>query len=218
MDHSYRRIVSSAVLCLPLLAACSGSNRQITQAPPPVIDTPSPAVVEGSTPTRSEESRDPLAKVLIQVRELTERGDTRRREGDITRARGDFEAALDLLWDYSRERETPIFEVEREIDYLVVLLETLRAAEESEGAAIDDLAELETSTEAPDPLLRERVESEMEELDSDLPIQVHDRVLSFLEYYAEGNGRGSIELGLERVGLYGPMIRRIFLEEGVPKT
>ncbi len=217
LGHSYRRIISSAVLCLPLLAACSGSNRQITQAPPPVIETTTRDAVNASAATRDEESLDPLAQVLIQVRELIERGDTGRREGDLTRAREDFEAALDLLWDYSTEHEAVNFEVEREIDYLVVFLETLRAAEESEGAAIDDLAKLETSTEDPDPLLRERVESEMEELDLDLPIQVHDQVLSFLEYYAEGNGRGSIELGLEREGLYGPMIRRIFQEEGVPQ-
>ena len=182
-----------------------------------MIETTAPSITEASAPTRDEESVDPLAAVLVRVRELTEGGDTRRRKGDLTRAREDFEAALDLLWDYSREHDALNFEVEREIDYLVVFLETLRAAEESEPAAIDDLAELETSTEDPDPRLRERVESEMEELDSDLPIQVHDRVLSFLEYYAEGNGRGSIELGLERVGLYGPMIRRIFQEEGVPE-
>ncbi len=93
----------------------------------------------------------------------------------------------------------------------------MKAVKETERAAIDALAGLEPSTEDLDPSLREQAESEVEASDSALPIQIHDRVLSFLEYYTAGNGRRTMELGLERVGRYGPMIRRILHEEGVPE-
>ena len=43
-------------------------------------------------------------------------------------------------------------------------------------------------------------------------------VLARLEYYTEESGRSTIEVGLERAGIYGPMIRRIFREEGVPES
>ncbi len=41
-------------------------------------------------------------------------------------------------------------------------------------------------------------------------------MLGFLEYYQNGRGRNSIIAGLERMGMYRPMIQGILKEEGVP--
>lgn len=218
MDHSYRRVIYTAVLCLPLLAACLGGNRQIVRAPPPTIEnSPSTPADQSSGLTQNDAALDPIAEILNDVRALRESGEAQRRAGDVDGAQHELEQALELLWDYSREHGSGNFEIEREIDYVVVLLQTLKAVEESETAAIDALAGLETSAEDLDPLLREQAEAEAEASHSDLPIQIHDSVLSFLKYYTEGSGRRTIEVGLERVGLYSPMIRRILREEGVPE-
>ena len=133
--------------------------------------------------TQNDAELDPLAQVLDDVHTLRENGEALRNTGNVDGAQRDFEGALELLWDYSREHGSGNFEIEREIDTMVVLLQTLKAVNPSEPAAIDALAGLETSTEDLDPSLREQAEAEAS--DSDLPIQVHDSVLSFLGYSAE---------------------------------
>lgn len=50
------------------------------------------------------------------------------------------------------------------------------------------------------------------------PLDENGYVRSRIEYFTEGTGRSTIEVGLERAGLYGEMIRRIFLEEGIPEA
>ena len=138
------------------------------------------------------------------------------RNGIVGAAREEFRTALGLLQAYSRNTDETSLGVEREIDFLIVRIETLETAQRAEKAAIDDLASLETSIENLAPGLRARAESDVEEGASDFLIQLHDRVLSLLEYYTEGAGRLTIELGLDRIGIYGPMIRRVFAEEGLP--
>ena len=184
VGHSYSRVICTAVLYLPLLAACSGGNRQIVQAPPPTMENSPPTPADQrSGVTQNDAELDPLAQVLDDVHTLRENGEALRNTGNVDGAQRDFEGALELLWDYSREHGSGNFEIEREIDTMVVLLQTLKAVNPSEPAAIDALAGLETSTEDLDPSLREQAEAEAS--DSDLPIQVHDSVLSFLGYSAD---------------------------------
>jgi len=90
------------------------------------------------------------------------------------------------------------------------------ADETDQPAAIDDLEHVETFPALIDPKLKKAVEEEVQEVAHDLPIEINDRVLGFLEYYQNGRGRGAMEVGLERVGRYQPMIERILKEEGVP--
>jgi len=81
---------------------------------------------------------------------------------------------------------------------------------------IDDLAELDLPAPL-DPAMRDRAEEDIKSLTSDLPVEINDSVLSMLEYFTEGRGRSTMEAGLERAGLYRPMIERIFDEVGVPR-
>ena len=83
-------------------------------------------------------------------------------------------------------------------------------------AAIDDLEHVETFPTLIDPRLKKTAEEEVKEITHDLPIEINDRVLGFLDYYQNGRGRGAIEVGLERLGKYQPMIEKILKEEGVP--
>src|SRR5205823_8302136 len=57
---------------------------------------------------------------------------------------------------------------------------------------------------------------DVKETSHDLPIEINNRVLGFLDYYQNGRGRGVIEVGLQRAGRYQPMIEKVLKEEGVP--
>lgn len=216
MECHYRKVLVLCFLCLPFAAACSRAARPVASQPPPatIKAAESAAPTDGQTPL--DTPLDTIAQVLIAAQEHSERGEAFLRNGIVGAAREEFEAALDLLRAYSRGTDETDFEVEREIDFLIVRIETLETAQRAEKAAIDDLASLETSIKNLDPGLRARAELNVAEGASDFPIQLHDRVLSLLEYYTEGAGRRTIELGLDRIGIYGPMIRRVFAEEGLP--
>lgn len=88
--------------------------------------------------------------------------------------------------------------------------------EVGEHAAIDDLQQVEIFSSS-DPNLKAQLEDEVRGLDHDLPLEINNRVLGFLDYYQNGRGRAVIEAGLERVGRYRKMIEEILKEEGVPE-
>ena len=130
-------------------------------------------------------------------------------------ARSEFENALELLRGLAGSDHASDARIARQIDELAARLEGMAAARRTETAIIDDLAELDIFG-PPDPRLRKRAEEEFESLNSDLPIELNDRVLSMLEYFTEGAGRAAIEDGLTCARLYRPMIERIFSDVGIP--
>ena len=209
MDRRQSRSVFVLVLILPVLSSCGRSNRPLTQAPPP-IDTSTPAA------NRRPVALDPLAQVLINARDHTQRGERLLRDGNVNEARDAFETALEVLRAYTPTRSRS-FEFEREIDFLNMRLAALGPTPVAEPAMIDDLATLDAPIEDGYAALRERTASDIASITSDLPIQLHHRVLELLIYFTEGRGRRAIELGLRRVGLYRPLIQRILNEEGLPQ-
>jgi membrane-bound lytic murein transglycosylase D len=52
---------------------------------------------------------------------------------------------------------------------------------------------------------------------SQLPLQMTDAVLSYINYFSSERGRRSLVFGLKRAGRYKPLIQRILAEEGVPQ-
>ena len=209
VDRRHSRSVFVLVLILPVLSSCGRSNRPLTQAPPP-IDTSTPAA------NRRPVALDPLAQVLINARDHTQRGERLLRDGNVNEARDAFETALEVLRAYTPTRSRS-FEFEREIDFLNMRLAALGPTPVAEPAMIDDLATLDAPIEDGYAALRERTASDIASITSDLPIQLHHRVLELLIYFTEGHGRRAIELGLRRVGLYRPLIQRILNEEGLPQ-
>ena len=153
--------------------------------------------------------------MLVRAEAIESRGAELLRAGFVERAREEFEAALGLLREYSLQARDK-FRIEREIDFLQVRIATLETTQRAERAAIDDLAGIETSTENLDSGLRDRARTDVDETTYDFPVEINDRVLSMLDYYTTGRGRSTIEVGLERAGLYRSMIEQIFAEEGVP--
>ena len=211
----HRRILAVSLICaLSLVSACSGTRRSSARrVPPPPVAT---AKAETQPQSDQGDSRvDPAYEVLLRAEALESRGAELLRAGFVERAREQFQAALSLLRKYSQQAPDN-FRIEREIDFLQVRIKTMETNPRDERAAIDDLAGIETSTENLDPGLRDRVRTDIEESTYDFPVEINDRVLSMLDYYTTGRGRSTIEVGMERIGLYRSMIEQIFAEEGVP--
>ena len=168
---------------------------------------------------------DPIELAVTEAHSRFQRGEELYKQGLLTNAREQFDSAIDLLMETSRiyRKDSRLQHEIKDLTTRVYALE-LSAIREDEGlseqteehAAIDDLKHVETFPAPVDPNRKKEVEDEIKEISHDLPIEINDRVLGFLEYYQNGRGRTSIEIGLERVGRYGPMIEKILKEEGVP--
>jgi membrane-bound lytic murein transglycosylase D len=85
----------------------------------------------------------------------------------------------------------------------------------AQPAAIDDLADIPSTTPV-DPGKQKVIEAEVRSAKHDLPIEINGRVLAALEYFQNGRGRKTMAVGLERAGMYRPMMESILREEEVP--
>jgi membrane-bound lytic murein transglycosylase D len=217
-------------LTLPVLAACSsGKTAKVIQvAPPPLpviekhvepIVVPVPAQIPQAPP------KDPIDIIITEAQLKFERGEDLYRQGFLKRAKEEFDGAIDLLLESSNAYPSNN-RLQHELTDLSAKVHALELAalrdgdgftdQTEEHAAIDDLEKVETFPALIDPKLKKEVEDELSEIRHDLPIEINDRVLGFLEYYTTGRGRGTIEVGLERVGKYQPMIEGILKDEAVP--
>jgi membrane-bound lytic murein transglycosylase D len=223
-------------LILPILAACTSAapTTQVKVVPPQqpgIVEPPEPPLVEPATPTvpvqipARESVTDSIALTIIEAQLRFEHGEALYKQGFLKQAKEEFDGAIDLLLDSSNvyPSETRLQQQLAELTSRVHALE-LAALREGDGftdqnnerAAIDDLEHVETFPEAVDPKLKQEVENEVNEITHDLPIEINDRVLGFINHYTKGRGRSTIEVGLERIGRYQPMIEEILKEEGVP--
>ena len=168
---------------------------------------------------------DPVELALLQARLRFQHGEDLYKKGQLKRAKEEFNSAIDLILETSAKYPKQPH-LARELLDLVARINAMELAAIRDGdgmtdqadqpAVIDDLDQVETFPALIDPKLKKTVEDDVRATAHDLPIEINDRVLGFLEYYQNGRGRNSIELGLERVGRYKPMIERILKEEGVP--
>lgn len=145
-------------------------------------------------------------------------------DGDLTAARREFNAAIETLLkatDSLPDRDR----IERRLDDLCDLIyrfdvENLgsgageQTAETFQTAPIDELSHM---TFPVDPSLAPKVEAELHETASGIPLDLTDPVLSFIHFFSTDRGRSILLDGLERSGKYRDMIERIFAEEGIPQ-
>jgi peptidoglycan lytic transglycosylase D len=220
----------TATTALLLLTACGTTapvkTAKVTPPRVPVIQQHvEPLTASVPAQLQQTDFNDPINQVILQARLRFERGEDLYERGSLKRAKEEFNAAVDLILEKSQANPKDA-RLQRELSELVtrVTVMELAALREGDGltdetdhpAAIDDLEHVETFPTLIDPKLRKAAEEEVQEVAHDLPIEINDRVLGFLEYYQNGRGRGAMEIGLERVGRYQPMIERILKEEGVP--
>jgi len=190
----------------------------------PAIPRPEPTPSAIASSLSNETTIDPVGVAIVESRMRFETGQDLYRNGFMAKARNEFDTAVDnLLESSSKYPQNP--RIQREILELVTRIHTLELAAVQNGdgfadqagdhAAIDDLQNV-TFPPVIDPKLKQVAEAEVRADKHDLPIELNDRVLGFLEYYQNGRGRNSIIVGLERMGMYRPMIQGILREEGVP--
>jgi membrane-bound lytic murein transglycosylase D len=79
------------------------------------------------------------------------------------------------------------------------------------------LEEMPEPTFPIDPKLRDRVAEELKTTVSQLPLELNDEVLRYINFFSSGNGRKILVSGLRQAGRYRPLIQRIFDEEGMPQ-
>jgi membrane-bound lytic murein transglycosylase D len=223
-----RRLTATTALLLLTACGTTAPVKTAKVAPPrvPVLQQRvEPLTASVPTQLQQTDFNDPINQVILQARLRFERGEDLYERGSLKRAKDEFNAAVDLILEKSQANPKDV-RLQRELSELVtrVTVMELAALREGDGftdetdhpAAIDDLEHVETFPTLIDPKLRKKAEEEVQEVAHDLPIEINDRVLGFLEYYQNGRGRGAMEVGLERVGRYQPMIERILKEEGVP--
>ncbi len=146
-------------------------------------------------------------------------------EGDIERARREFNRALDILLAPPEDAESPErAAIHKKIEQLVEEiyrydLELSGAGEQSEERAFErsPLDDIPPPTFPVDPALKNRVLEEIRSTLSQLPLEATDEVLAYIQYFSRGRGRRILEQGLRRAGRYRPLIQRILDEEGVPQ-
>jgi membrane-bound lytic murein transglycosylase D len=195
-------------------------------AEPPVVEPgyyphTAPAIV---TP------RDPNSLVSQRAQAMMDKAEQRFQRGrrlyqanDISRARKEFDAAVDLMMEAS---DQPVMDrqlFDRRFDQMVDAIHRYDLAglgsavnEEQaqfEKAPLEDILEM---TFPVDPKLKTRVREQIKATASQLPLSINDAVLGYIHYFM-GRGHKTLIYGLERSGRYKPMIQRILDEEGVPQ-
>lgn len=220
------------LLATVFLGACSKGPKAVqVPQPAPAIDLstlPQTAdVIPAEVPTEipAGSSFDGIGGAIVEARIHFEEGSELYQKGSMKLAKEQFDAAIDALLAYSAN-EPGSDRIRREMTDMVARIHALEIAAirngdgfsdaDEEHAAIDDLEQVATFPAPIDPRLKQAVEEEVQRAMHDLPIEINDRVLSFLEYYHNGRGRKTMAVGLERAGKYRPMIERILMEEEVP--
>jgi membrane-bound lytic murein transglycosylase D len=144
-------------------------------------------------------------------------------QGDEAGARREFDRAVDVLLSAP---ETPNVRAafDKKLDELVDIIHRLDLAGLGAGDTasepafekppLEDIPEL---TFPVDPKLKNKVAEELRATVSQLPLQVTDPVLSYINYFSTERGRKLLIAGLRRAGRYRPLIQRIFDEEGIPQ-
>lgn len=145
-------------------------------------------------------------------------------DGDLNAARREFNAAIATLLnapDSLPDRDR----VEQHLEDLCDLIyrfdiENLGSGAEDQAAETFDQApidELSHMTFPVDPSLAPKVQAELHQTASGIPLDVTDPVLSAIHFFSTERGRRILLEGYERSGQYRDMIQRIFAEEGVPQ-
>jgi membrane-bound lytic murein transglycosylase D len=145
------------------------------------------------------------------------------RDGRAEAARLRFDQAVDVL--LSAPERTPNRAVaEKKLEELVEVIHRLDLTGLGAGDTASEpgfqkapLEEIPQLTFAVDPALRNKVLAEVRATVSQLPLEVNDAVLSYIQYFSSPRGRRIISFGLRRSGRYRPLIQRILDEEGLPQ-
>ena len=221
---------------LLLVAACSnGRNvnvstqsvaRKADPLPPPVVQVPPPPEsLPGESPLGTiVEQDDPIELLMEQAWDLLKKGQTLFEEREVQEARRYFQQALDTLKNSGFEfflnphLESAYYDLLGEIQELE--LQALVNPAEIQPLSLvsppfEEIDDLNLFAIQVDPHLKELAGQDLLHTRFDIPVVLNDDVLRLLNFY-QNRGREIMEEGLKRSGMYVPLFREIFREEGVP--
>jgi len=218
---------------LLLVSACSSGRNVSTQtvagksepSPPPVIQAPPLEPLPSDSPLETiVEQRDPIELLLEQAWDLFKKGQTLFEGGEVQEARSYFQQALDTLKHSGFEfflnphLESAYYDLLGGIQDLE-LQAWVNPAEIQPLSLVsphfEELDDLNLFAIQVDPHLRELAGQDLLNTRFDIPVVLNDDVLRLLNFY-QNRGREIMEQGLKRSGMYVPLFREIFREEGVP--
>jgi len=144
-------------------------------------------------------------------------------DGELATARNEFDKAVDLLLT-TPDNVPDRYKIEKKLEELVAAIHKydvngLGAGDFSSPTAYDraPLEDILEMTFPVDPELKPRVKEQLQGTVSQLPLQMTDAVLSYINYFNSDRGRRTLLAGLRRAGRYKPLIQRILAEESVPQ-
>ena len=198
----------------------------VKHIPPPLPLKPAPELVTEKVVAASPAlpQPNPAQELIVQSEASYQAGVAAYESGHLERAKREFDQAVDLLLEGPTDLAADA-RMEKHLEKLVDQIHNyeLLALQEGDGfteqrpvpAAVDEIADL-TFTFSSSPTLKEKVEQEVRETTSDLPLVINDHVLGYINYYST-RGKGGLQSTLQRAGRYRGMISRILREEGVPQ-
>jgi membrane-bound lytic murein transglycosylase D len=165
----------------------------------------------------------PAAAVIRRAEARFQEGRRLYRSGQMEEARIQFDRAIDALLA-GKVAGPGGLDVERKLADLADQIHQLDVEGLGGGELGDALAyeqspldEIPELTFPIDPKLRDQVAEQLKTTVSQLPLEINDDILRYIDYFTKGRGRKTFLYGMSRAGRYRAMIRRIFDEEGVPQ-
>jgi membrane-bound lytic murein transglycosylase D len=203
----------------------SGSDDALVFDPPPEVQ---PNIyIKGVPPlvlTPDMVERRSRADALVQrADQRFQRGRRYYQSSEITQARREFDAAIDLMLDASDQNPADREQYDRRLDAMVDAIHRMDLAGMGAGTGIEEgqfekapLEDILEMTFPVDPRLKDKVKYQVGATVSQLPLSVNDTVLGYINYFSH-RGHRTLLSGYQRSGRYRPMIQRILDEEGVPQ-
>ncbi|MGA2740733.1 MAG: transglycosylase SLT domain-containing protein [Bryobacteraceae bacterium] len=152
-----------------------------------------------------------------------QRGKKAYQANNTPQARREFDNAVDLMLEASRNNPSDRQAFDARLDEMVDAVHRYDLAGLGAGVDVDEarfekapLEDILQMTFPVDPKLKDKVKEQVQATASQLPLSVNDAVLGYINYFS-GRGRKTLIAGLERAGRYRPLIERILQEEGIPQ-
>lgn len=216
-----------------LIASCATpsprATKPIPQALAPSIQTPvaassSPQATSKPAPKPTPEpaQADPVPAIIAEAEKAYQQGQADYQAGHLDAAKQDFNRAVDILL------RSPVSvksddRLQQEFDKITDEISRLEVVafkqgdgfteQQAEPAPIDETNQV---TFPADPNTKAKVEAELKNTQSDLPLIINDYVAGYINYFST-HGRGVFERALVRSGRYREMIERVFKQQGIPQ-
>jgi membrane-bound lytic murein transglycosylase D len=211
MPRSRPMLLGSMLLVALVIAKPQSANIEIADA----------AVIRRSNPITVHSSEADAR--LAQAEKYLNAGREFYFQDKLPDARREFDAAIEALMN-APESLPDHARIERRLEEMTDLIyrfdvEKLGAGQTDEAVVFDKapIDEISHMTFGVDPNLAPKLQAELNQTASAIPLELSDPVLGFVHYFSTDRGRSILLSGLQRSGRYKALIERILTEEGVPQ-